>query len=112
MFFTGTIIGVYNLWKTASQGNFLANEAAEAPASVPQLVAAAGDHWHKWIEQRPIQMLIASAVLISIGGIVQIFPMVFIESQVPKISSVMPYTPLELSGRDIYIREGLSLIHI
>ncbi len=111
LFFTGTIIGVYNLWKTASQGNFLANEAAEAPARVPHLAAAAGDHWHKWIEQRPIQMLIVSAVLISIGGIVQIFPMVFIESQVPKISSVMPYTPLELSGRDIYIREGCVGCH-
>ncbi len=111
LFFTGTIIGVYNLWKTASQGNFLANEAAEAPARVPHLAPAAGDHWHKWIEQRPIQMLIFSAIAISIGGIVQIFPMVFIESQVPKISSVMPYTPLELSGRDIYIREGCVGCH-
>ena len=111
LFFVGTIVGVYNLWKTASQGNFLANEAAEATARVPHLPAAAGDHWHKWIEQRPIQMLIVSAVLISIGGIVQIFPMVFIESQVPKISSVMPYPPLELSGRDIYIREGCVGCH-
>lgn len=111
LFFVGVIIGVYNLFKTAAQGSFLANEAAEAPAREPQLAAAAGDHWHKWIEQRPIQMLLASAVLISIGGIVQIIPMVFIDSQVPKIASVKPYTPLELAGRDLYIREGCVGCH-
>lgn len=111
LFFVGVCLGVYNLYKTAAQGSFLANEAAEAPAREPRLRAAAGEYWHKWIEQRPIQMLVASAVLISIGGIVQIVPMVFIESQVPKISSVTPYTPLELTGRDIYIREGCVGCH-
>ena len=111
LFFVGVCLGVYNLYKTAAQGSFLANEAAEAPAREPRLRAAAGEYWHKWIEQRPIQMLVASAVLISIGGIVQIVPMVFIESQVPKISSVTPYTPLELAGRDIYIREGCVGCH-
>lgn len=111
LFFVGVLIGVYNLVKTAAQGAFLANEAAEAPAREPRLRAAAGEYWHKWIEQRPIQMLVASAVLISIGGIVQIIPMVFVESQVPKIASVKPYTPLELTGRDIYIREGCVGCH-
>lgn len=111
LFFVGVILGVYNLYKTAAQGSFLANEAAEAPAREPRLAKVAGEYWHKWIEQRPVQMLVLSAVLISIGGIVQIVPMVFIESQVPKISSVTPYTPLELAGRDIYIREGCVGCH-
>lgn len=111
MFFIGTILGVYNLYKTAQKGNFLANEDAQAPARERQLVASDGEHWHRWIERRPMQMLLWSTVLIAIGGIVQIIPMVFIESQVPKISTVKPYTPLELTGRDLYIREGCVGCH-
>ena len=106
------MIGIYNLWKTAQKGNFLANEDAEAPAREPRTAPLAqGEYWHRWIERRPIQMLLWSTVLIAIGGIIQIVPMVFIESQVPKISSVKPYTPLELTGRDIYIREGCVGCH-
>ncbi len=111
LFFVGAILGVYNLVKTAGMGNFLGEEAAEAPAREPKIAAAPGEHWHRWIERRPIQMLLWSAVLISIGGIVQIIPMAFIDSQVPKISSVQPYTPLELAGRDLYIREGCVGCH-
>ena len=110
LFFAGVLIGVYNLFKTAAQGSFIANEAAEAPARERQ-PEPAGAYWHRWIEGRPLQMLLWSAILISIGGIIQIVPMVFIESQVPKISTVKPYTPLELTGRDIYIREGCVGCH-
>jgi cytochrome c oxidase cbb3-type subunit I/II len=113
LYFSGVILGVYNLWKTAAQGTFLANEPAEAPARESNTPAprVAGEYWHKWIEGRPMQMLLWSTVLISIGGIVQIVPMVFVDSQVPKISTVKPYTPLELTGRDIYIREGCVGCH-
>jgi cytochrome c oxidase cbb3-type subunit I/II len=110
LFFIGVIVGVYNLFKTAAQGSFMANEAAEAPAR-PKPVVHAGEHWHRWIEGRPMQMLLWSTILIAIGGIVQIIPMVFVDSQVPKISTVKPYTPLELAGRDIYIREGCVGCH-
>ncbi len=112
IFFTGVLLGVYNLIKTAQQGTFMADEPAEAPAREhrPEAVATDG-HWHRWIEGRPMQMLLWSTILIAIGGIVQIIPMVFIESQVPKISTVKPYTPLELTGRDIYIREGCVGCH-
>ncbi len=111
MFFIGTILGVYNLYKTAQKGNFLANEEAQAPARERHLAAADSEHWHRWLERRPMQMLLWSTVLIAIGGIVQIIPMVFIESQVPKISTVKPYTPLELTGRDLYIKEGCVGCH-
>jgi len=113
LYFVGVVIGVYNLVKTAKQGEFIANEATEAPARERHLVQAptTGTNWHRWIERRPMQMLLWSTVLIAIGGIVQILPMVFIESQVPKISTVKPYTPLELTGRDIYIREGCVGCH-
>lgn len=111
LFFVGILLGVYNLIKTAQQGTFLANEAAEAPARERRVAPVAGEYWHRWIEGRPMQMLLWSTILIAIGGIVQIIPMVFIENQVPKISTVQPYTPLELAGRDIYIREGCVGCH-
>jgi len=112
LFFVGTIIGVYNLYKTGAKGQFLANEATEAPARERRPAPLrAGEHWHRWIEGRPMQMLLWSTILIAIGGIVQIVPMVFVESQIPKISTVQPYTPLELTGRDLYIREGCVGCH-
>ncbi len=110
MYLAGVLIMVYNLWKTAKAGSFLAYEEAEAPARVVH-TAHKGEYWHKWIERRPIQMLVASAILILIGGIVEIFPMMMIDNNVPKIESVKPYTALELEGRDIYIREGCVGCH-
>ena len=53
LFFVGTCLGVYNLIKTAKQGKFMANEAAESPAREPR-VSVAGEYWHKWIESRPL----------------------------------------------------------
>ena len=112
LYFIGTIIGVYNLVRTAQQGSFLADEAAEAPARISKNTPlVAGEHWHRWIESRPIQMLLGSTILIAIGGIIQIVPLVFIESQIPTISTVKPYTPLELTGRSIYIQEGCVGCH-
>jgi len=110
LFFVGVLLGVYNLIKTAGQGSFVANEAAEAPAREAHHTSS-GEHWHRWVEIRPMQMLLWSTIMISVGGIVQIIPMVFVDSQVPKISTVKPYTPLELTGRDIYIREGCVGCH-
>jgi cytochrome c oxidase cbb3-type subunit I/II len=110
LFLVGAIIMTYNLWKTAAKGRLIADEPAEAPA-LETYVAHKGDHWHKWIERKPIQMLIASLVLILIGGMIEIFPMMLVDSNVPKIATVKPYTPLELEGRDIYIREGCLGCH-
>ncbi len=56
-------------------------------------------------------MLLLSLVLILIGGLVEIVPMLTIKSNIPTIASVKPYTPLELQGRDIYIREGCYTCH-
>jgi cytochrome c oxidase cbb3-type subunit I/II len=56
-------------------------------------------------------MLIVSLVAVAIGGIIEMVPTFLIKSNIPTISSVKPYTPLELQGRDIYIREGCYLCH-
>ncbi|MEZ4909750.1 MAG: cytochrome-c oxidase, cbb3-type subunit I [Saprospiraceae bacterium] len=110
IYFVGVIVMVYNLMKTAASGKLIANQEAQAaPREVH--IAHKNEYWHKWIERKPIQMLIASAVLILIGGIVEIIPMMMIDKNVPKIASIKPYTPLELEGRDIYIREGCVNCH-
>ena len=109
LFLIGTIIMTYNLIKTASSGKFIANEDAEAPA-LEKNVKVKG-HWHHVLESRPIQFTVFALIAILIGGIVQMVPTFLIKSNVPSIASVTPYTPLELHGRDIYIREGCVGCH-
>lgn len=111
LYFIGVIVMVYNLRKTVTSGSLLANEETEAPARATAYKSHGKEHWHRWIERRPVQMLIGSAVVILIGGLVEIFPMLMVDSNVPRIASVQPYTPLELEGRDIYIREGCLGCH-
>ena len=110
IYLIGVFIMVYNLIKTVKSGNLVANEAAEAPA-LEAYVPHKGEHWHRWIERKPVQLLIFSLVAVAIGGLLEILPMQYIESNVPKIETVAPYTPLELEGRDIYIREGCYNCH-
>jgi cytochrome c oxidase cbb3-type subunit I/II len=111
LYLVGAAIGVYNLIKTIQQGSFQANEAAEAPALAKEYTAHGSEHWHRWIERKPIQMLFWSFVLVAIGGIIEFIPTFLIESNVPTIASVKPYTPLELQGRDLYVREGCYVCH-
>jgi cytochrome c oxidase cbb3-type subunit I/II len=111
LYLTGVILMTYNIIKTAKAGTFVANEDAEAPALSAHEETHAGEHWHRWIERRPVQMLVFSLVVILIGGIVEMVPTFLIKSNIPTISSVKPYTPLELEGRDIYIREGCYTCH-
>lgn len=108
LYFTGVIVMVYNLIKTAKQGQFEDNEATEAP---PMVDDHAPQTKHKWLESRPGKFALLSAVVILIGGLVQMIPTFLIKSNIPTISSVKPYTPLELQGRDIYIREGCNNCH-
>ena len=110
IYLIGVIIMLYNLFKTIKAGRMESSEWVEAPAREVH-VSKKGEHWHRWIERRPIQMLLAATVAVLIGGIIEIFPMLFVNSNVPKIASVQPYTPLELEGRDIYIREGCVSCH-
>ena len=106
----GVFLMCYNLIKTVRGGKLIANELVEAPARVVY-AKHKGEHWHRWIERRPIQLLVASLIVVLIGGMVEIFPMILVDGNVPKIASVQPYTPLELEGRDIYIREGCVGCH-
>lgn len=110
LYLGGAILMAYNLFKTAAAGQLIENEDAEAPA-LEEEQEEHNAHWHSWIERRPIQMLILSIVAISIGGLIEMMPTFLVESNIPTISSVKPMTPLELQGRDLYIREGCNNCH-
>jgi cytochrome c oxidase cbb3-type subunit I/II len=111
LYLVGVFIMVYNIVKTVKAGKLIANEAAEAPPLPAKIVPHGKQYWHRWIEARPIQMLVFSLIAVAIGGILEIVPTFLIKSNVPTIAAVKPYTPLELHGRDIYIREGCYTCH-
>jgi cytochrome c oxidase cbb3-type subunit I/II len=111
LYLIGAILMAYNLFKTMAQGTLLANEPAEAAALSVVEENIEGAHWHRWIEKRPIQLLVASLVMILIGSLVELVPTFMVKSNVPTIAAVQPYTALELEGRDIYIREGCVGCH-
>jgi cytochrome c oxidase cbb3-type subunit I/II len=111
LYLVGAIIMAYNLFKTMAQGSLLADEAAEAAPLAIDEQPEAGAHWHRWIERKPIQLLVASLIMILIGSLVELIPTFMVKSNVPTIEAVQPYTSLELEGRDIYIREGCVGCH-
>lgn len=110
LYLIGALLMVYNLLKTVRSGNFLANEKAEAPALEKKHTGKPA-YWHRWIERRPIQMLVLSVILLLSGTLVELVPTMLVKDNVPEISSVEPYTPLELAGRDIYISDGCYTCH-
>ena len=67
--------------------------------------------WHGKIERNVILLLVLSLLTVSIGGLVEIVPLFTIESTIEKVRGMRPYTPLELVGRNIYIREGCYTCH-
>jgi cytochrome c oxidase cbb3-type subunit I/II len=111
LYLTGAIIGMVNYFKTISKGTLIANEDAQAPALEKTYTQHKGEHWHRWIERRPTPFLLLSLIVILIGGLVELVPTFLVKSNIPTISSVKPYTPLELQGRDIYVREGCYTCH-
>ncbi|HEY2659919.1 MAG TPA: cytochrome-c oxidase, cbb3-type subunit II [Caulobacteraceae bacterium] len=66
---------------------------------------------HVWLERHSLLLVIGIIIVISIGGIVEIAPLFYLESTIEKVQGVRPYTPLELAGRDVYISEGCVGCH-
>lgn len=67
--------------------------------------------WHKIFETKPLVLLIGILVTVAIGGLIEIAPLFWLSSTIEKVKGMRPYSPLELAGRDIYIREGCYLCH-
>ena len=66
---------------------------------------------HKVLEKNATLLLVFSFLVVTIGGIVEIAPLFYIENTIEEVDGVRPYSPLELTGRDIYIREGCYVCH-
>lgn len=111
LYLAGFIVLIYNIVKTIGQGSLVANEPAEAPALEKSTLFHKGEFWHSVLEKKPVTFTVLAVIMIVIGGAVEMLPTFLIKSNIPTIASVKPYTPLELQGRDIYIREGCNVCH-
>ncbi len=112
-YIVGACFMTYNLWRTARSGQFQPEQEVQAPPRSNQMDAAHGTGpWgHRWLEAKPLLFTALTLVAILIGGAVEVIPMYLIKENVPTIASVKPYSPLEVIGRDIYIREGCVGCH-
>lgn len=112
LYLAGVLVGVYNVIKTVKAGSAVEDEAAEA-AALPVIASSRlrNEKVHAWLERKPVQFTILTVVAVSIGGLIQIVPMLIVKSNIATITSVKPYSPLELEGRDLYIREGCNNCH-
>ncbi|WP_285058732.1 cytochrome-c oxidase, cbb3-type subunit I [Pedobacter ginsengisoli] len=112
LYLAGVLVMTYNLIKTVNRGKLLANEPAEALALEPGYQPVGSDKKvHRMLERKPFIFMVLSLVVILIGGMVEMMPTFTIKSNIPTISSVKPYSALELQGRDLYIREGCVNCH-
>lgn len=116
LYIVGAFLMAYNLWKTARAGSFEA-ESEVAVAVTATRAGATGSSegktpWgHRWLEARPLTLTVLALLAVLVGGLVEIVPMYLVKENVPTIAGVRPYTPLEVMGRDLYIREGCVGCH-
>ncbi|SZD71748.1 putative bifunctional cbb3-type cytochrome c oxidase subunit I/II [Candidatus Ornithobacterium hominis] len=112
LYLLGSVLMVVNVIKTVKSGSFIKNEKAEAPALVKKpSTREKTEKVHPWLERSPLLFTLLSLLALAIGGLVEIVPTMVVKSNIPTISSVKPYTPLEMEGRDLYIREGCNACH-
>jgi cytochrome c oxidase cbb3-type subunit I/II len=124
LYLVGITIGIYNIvmtWKrrpaTYEEPVFkaapLRAAAPEHHGALPGGVFArlVGLGWHRRWEGLPLTFSVMTAVAVIVASLFEIIPTFLIRSNVPTIASVKPYTPLELAGRDLYIREGCFNCH-
>jgi cytochrome c oxidase cbb3-type subunit I/II len=112
LYLTGFILLAYNIYRTAKAGSTVEDELVEAaPLKVISAKRAPNEKVHSWLERRTVLFSVLVTIAILIGGAVEIVPLLTVPSNIPEITSIKPYTPLELEGRDIYIREGCNNCH-
>ncbi|HWQ82437.1 MAG TPA: cytochrome-c oxidase, cbb3-type subunit I [Ignavibacteria bacterium] len=114
-YYAGFVVMLVNLIKTIKQGSFIGEEAAEAPALEKNVmfepIKGSIMKKHRLIERKPFQFTVLAVIVVLVGGLIEVIPTYLIKSNIPTIASVKPYTPLELQGRDIYIREACNSCH-
>ena len=111
LYLLGACVGIWNLYKTARSGKLLANEEVQVVNRMAEKSHEPKEGWHRLLEGTPVRFSLLIFVAVLVGGVVEFVPTALVESNIPTIASVKPYTPLELEGRDIYIREGCYTCH-
>ena len=115
LFLFGTVVMCYNVYRTiraAKAANAdLSDPSFKAPPLAKSDKSGNDEGWHRVLEGKPLVFGVLVLLAVIIGGPVQYIPLVAVESNIPTIASVKPYTPLELEGRDIYIAEGCYNCH-
>jgi cytochrome c oxidase cbb3-type subunit I/II len=126
LYLTGAVLCLWNLIATAKQGQPVEDETVQAPPlarekPVHQVVGEAAavkgnvfdrmTAFHSLVERWPFALIITASISLVIGGAFEIIPNLVQGSLTPRIETVKPYTPLELHGRDLYIREGCNSCH-
>jgi len=96
-------------WRESDQTDWSRIETYDAALYRLQSYVERG--WHRALEGWPLVFTVLTTIAVTIGGVVEIVPALFIDENIPESSEVEPYTPLELEGRDIYIREGCVNCH-
>ncbi len=104
------LIMVYNLYKTAKKGKAEAEETFEAYALDESSIENDASS-HRKLEGWPMIFAVLSLIAILVGSAIEIVPSLLSDKYIVKIDAIKPYTPLELLGRDIYIKEGCYLCH-
>ena len=106
LYLIGAILCLYNILKTAALGKKVHTKVVFTPE--PSHPAKT---WHEKLENNGLRFAVLSGLAVLIGGIVEFTPALTVDSFVPKISHVKPYTPLEFAGRDVYLEEGCYNCH-
>jgi cytochrome c oxidase cbb3-type subunit I/II len=109
IYLVGTVLGLYNLIQTArhSQGAL----DTETVTLVLEDEKIEPSTWHEKLEHKGFQLTALAFVCVLIGGVVEFLPSFLIDKKTAQTQGTTPYTPLELAGRDIYIREGCHTCH-
>jgi len=111
IYFTGVFVMAYNLIKTAKSGSLVANEEAQAPAlQSDKSHAEEKTYFHRWIERKPVQFIIATVIAVAIGGLVEIIPTFLVKSNIPTITSVNHILPSNLKVEISMFVKGVILV--
>ena len=107
---TSFIIMIYNLYKTAKQGDTTKVEVYQAYALDESSIEHSATA-HRKLEGMPTLFAVLSLIAILVGSAIEIVPSIMSKNYIAKMDVVKPYTPLELLGRDTYVKEGCYLCH-
>jgi cytochrome c oxidase cbb3-type subunit I/II len=111
LFIAGFIAMLYNIYKTVKAAPALQEEATVKAVSYKVVAQSLSSSFHRNLEGKGALFTVLTLAAVLVGSIIEIYPTLSLHNYLPQTLTVAPYTPLELAGRDIYIKEGCYLCH-